>query len=144
MATEVQGDSIEHWGVIKEITSESIRVSLINVSACSSCHTKGACSVADVDNKVIDVVNPGGDFKKGQMVKVVFQKSLGPLALFLGYLFPFIFMMIVLVASMSMTNDEVMSGIAALLAVVVYYLVLTLFRKKLKATFTFRIQKTQT
>ena len=143
MATDAQSDAIEHWGIIKEITSESIRVNLINVSACSTCHTKGACSVADVDNKVIDVINPGGSFKTGEMVKVIFQKSLGPLALFFGYLFPFIFMMIALVISWEITRNEVLAGVTALLSVVVYYLGLTLFRDKLKSTFTFRIQKAQ-
>ncbi|MCK5103570.1 MAG: hypothetical protein KAR17_12190, partial [Cyclobacteriaceae bacterium] len=65
MSTETLSNSIEHLGVIKEITPRSIKVSLLNVSACSTCHTKGTCSVSDVDNKVIDVINSGGRFSKG-------------------------------------------------------------------------------
>jgi hypothetical protein len=49
--------------------------------------------------------------------------------------------MIVLLASWSITGDEITSGLAALLSVAVYYLFLTLFRAKLKSTFTFKILK---
>jgi len=140
MATETL-ETIEHLGVIKEITSKTIKVGLLNVSACSTCHTKATCSVSDVDNKVIDVINAGQEIKKGETVKVVFQKSLGPLALFLGYLLPFIILMIALLVTMQLTNNEVMAGLVSLMSVGIYYLALALFRKKLKSTFTFKILK---
>ncbi len=141
MTTETFSNTIEHLGVIKEITPKTIKVSLLNVSGCSTCHTKATCTVSDVDNKIIDVINSGQEIKKGETVKVVFQKSLGPLALFLGYLLPFIILMIVLIASLQITNNEVMAGFISLLSVGIYYLALTLFRKKLKDTFTFKILK---
>jgi sigma-E factor negative regulatory protein RseC len=141
MSTETLSNSIEHLGVIKEITPGSIKISLLNVSSCSTCHTKGTCSVSDVDNKVIDVINSGGKFNKGDTVKVAFEKSLGPLALVIGYLVPFILLMLVLIISLSVTNDEVVAGLTSLISIGVYYLFLTLFRKKLKSTFTFRILK---
>ncbi len=141
MTTETISSSIEHSGVIKEITPNTIKVSLLNVSGCASCHTKSTCSVSDVDNKIIDVVNTGEKFHAGDKVKIAFEKSLGPLALLLGYIFPFIVLMAVLLISLSVTNDEVFSGLASLLSTGVYYIFLTLFRKKLKDTFTFRILK---
>ena len=141
MTTETINDSIEHLGVVKDITPKTVKVSLLNVSGCSSCHTKATCAVSDVDNKVIDVINTGQKIKKGETVKVVFQKSLGPLALFLGYLLPFIILMIVLIVSISISNDEVFAGVTSLLSVGVYYLALTFFRTKLKSTFTFKILK---
>lgn len=141
MTTETISSSIEHLGVIKEVTSKTIKVSLLNVSGCSSCHTKGSCSVSDVDNKIIDVINTGGKYKKGESVKISFEKSLGPLALLIGYLGPFILLMLVLMISLSVTKNEVTAGLTSLLSVGVYYLILTLFRKKLKSTFTFRILK---
>jgi sigma-E factor negative regulatory protein RseC len=141
MTTDTFSSSIEHWGVIKEITPKTVKVSLLNVSGCASCHTKATCSVSDVDNKVIDVINTGKKFNKGEKVKIAFEKSLGPLALFIGYLLPFILLMLVLIISWSVTNDEIFAGIASICSVGVYYLFLTLFRKKLKSTFTFRILK---
>lgn len=141
MSAETLSSSIEHLGVIKDITPKSIKVSLLNVSGCATCHTKATCTVSDVDNKVIDVVNTGKDFKKGETVKIAFEKSLGPLALFIGYLLPFILLMLVLIIAWSITNDEIFAGVASICSVGIYYLFLTLFRKKLKQTFTFRILK---
>lgn len=141
MTTEASGNSIEHLGIIREITPGTIRISLLNVSGCATCHTKATCAVSDVDNKIIDVVNTGQHFEKGETVKVILQKSLGPLALFLGYLVPFILLMIVLITAWIISKNEVISGITAILSVAVYYLVLTLFRQKLKDTFTFTLLK---
>lgn len=141
MTTETLNNTIEHLGIIKDITPNTIRVSLLNVSACSTCHTKATCAVSDVDNKVIDVINSGQKIKIGETVKVIFQKSLGPLALFLGYLMPFIILLIVLIGSWIILKDEIFAGVASLISVGIYYLTLTLFRDKLKSTFTFKILK---
>ena len=141
MTTETISSSVEHWGVIKEITPKTIKVSLLNVSGCASCHTKSTCSVSDVDNKIIDIINTGESVKAGEKVRVSYEKSLGPLALFIGYILPFMVMMLVLMISWSITNDEVIAGLSSILSIGVYYLFLTLFRKKLKDTFTFRILK---
>jgi positive regulator of sigma E activity len=134
-------NTIEHLGVIREINPSTIKISLLNVAGCATCHTKATCSVADVDNKVIDVVNAGQHIQKGDTVKVVFEKSLGPMALFLGYLLPFFFLMIVLVATWTIANDELTAGLAALFSVAVYYAALTQFRSKLSRKFAFRILK---
>lgn len=141
MTSDTFGSAVEHLGVIKEITPKEIKVSLLNVSGCASCHTKATCSVSDVDNKIIDVINTGESYKKGEHVKIAFEKSLGPVALFIGYILPFIFSMIALFISWSITSNEVIAGITSLCSIGVYYLFLTFFRKKLKSTFTFRILK---
>jgi len=141
MTEEKYNSSIEHWGVVKDVTPKSIKVSLLNVSGCATCHTKATCSVSDIDNKVIDVINPGIKFDKGQKVKIAFEKALGPLALFIGYLLPFILLMLVLIITLIITKDEVFAGISSICSVGVYYMLLILFRKRLKDTFTFRILK---
>lgn len=141
MTSATISSSIEHLGVIKEVTPKTIKVSLLNVSGCATCHTKATCSVSDVDNKVIDVINHGEKVKQGERVKIAYEKSLGPLALFLGYLLPFFVFLIVLIISWSVTGNEVFSGLTSLGSIGIYYLFLTLFRKKLKSTFTFRILK---
>ena len=143
MTADTISSSIEHWGVIKEITPKTIKVSLLNVSGCSTCHTKATCAVSDIDNKVIDVVNSGKRYHKGDTVKITFEKSMGPLALFIGYIMPFIMLMIVLIVSWFISKDEVFSGLVSLGSVGVYYIALTFFRNKLKSTFTFRILKDQ-
>jgi hypothetical protein len=46
---------IEHSGIIENINGSNIRVQIIQESACSGCHAKGACSAADLKDKYIDV-----------------------------------------------------------------------------------------
>ncbi len=140
MASE-KDQKIEHLGRIQQITSDTIRVNLLNVSACSSCHVKGACAVSDVDNKVIEVANSGEDFKQGDTITVAFNESQGVKALLLGYIFPFIVLMAALISSWILTGDELTSALIALGSLIPYYAGLTLFRKNLKKTFTFKVSR---
>lgn len=135
---------IEHRGVVKEIAKNTIKINLLNVAACSSCHAKGACSVSEVDNKEIEVIDQPGQYKPGDQVHVLFQKSLGPKALALGYLFPFVVVFSSLLIAWHLTSDELMSGLISLGTLIPYYAVLALFRDKLKSTFTFKINHSKT
>jgi sigma-E factor negative regulatory protein RseC len=141
MTSGTVGNSIEHPGVITEITSDTIKVSIVSVSACGSCHAQSTCSVSDKEIKTVDVPRHGQQFQVGENVNVVFQKSLGPLAILLGYVAPLIVLVIILTISWSVTNNEVKSGLFSIAGVAVYYSLLTLFRTKLKSTFLFTIQK---
>ncbi len=140
MASE-KDQKIEHLGRVQQVTGETIKVNLLNVSACSSCHVKGACSVSDVDNKVIEVANPGGNLKQGDSIAVAFNESQGIKALFLGYILPFIVLMIALVTSWILTGNELTSALIALGSLIPYYAGLTLFKKELKKTFTFKVSR---
>jgi len=141
MTSGTVGNSIEHPGVITEITSDTIKVSIVSESACSSCHAQSACSVSDREIKIIDVPRHGQQFEVGEKVNVAFQKSLGPLAILLGYVVPLIILVLTLLISQTLTKSEVQSGLYSLASVAVYYALLTLFRTKLKSTFLFTIQK---
>ena len=140
MASE-KDQKIEHLGRVQQVTGETIKVNLLNVSACSSCHVKGACSVSDVDNKVIEVANPGGNLKQGDSIAVAFNESQGIKALFLGYILPFIVLMIALVTSWMLSGNELTSALIALGSLIPYYAGLTLFKKELKKTFTFKVSR---
>lgn len=136
-----KGKKIEHLGRIQQVSGETIKVNLINVAACSSCHVKGACSVSDVDNKVIEVANTGAAFKPGDPVTVAFNESQGVKALFLGYIIPFIVLMLVLIITWYLTGNELATALLALGSLIPYYMGLTLFRKKLKNTFIFIVSR---
>ena len=135
----METDSIEHQGVITGIDNKTVKVSLLNVSSCSSCHAKAMCNVSDVDQKEIEVLRKGQTFKIGEKVRLSYQKSLGFKALFLGYLFPFLLVLGTLIISMAVTGDEPLSGLLSLAILVPYYFSLTFFRDKLNKTFTFTL-----
>ncbi len=132
---------IEHQGVVTEVTENILSVSLINTSSCSSCHVKGFCNVSDVDNKTVEIIQSSHKLvKKGDKVIVNYEKSLGPLALLLGYLVPFFLVITVLMIALAISGNEAVSGMLSLLVLLPYYLLLYFFRNNLKTKFTFTIK----
>lgn len=135
----MEAGTIEHQGIITGIEGKTVKVSLLNVSSCSSCHAKAMCNVSDVDNKEIEVMRNGQDYKLGEKVRLLYQKSMSFKALMLGYLFPFLLVFITLIVTLSITKNEPLSGLISLISLIPYYSVLALFRNKLKRTFTFTL-----
>ena len=66
-----------------------IQVQIIQMSACSSCHAKGACTAADMDEKFIDVESDDTSLKVGDMVDIVGESSTGLFAVLLAFVIPF-------------------------------------------------------
>lgn len=133
--------SVEHTGTVDAIVNGVVKVNILSQSACSSCHAKGACSVADMENKIIDVQTSDNQYKIGEKVKVVMQQSQGFKALLLGYVLPFVLVITFLIIGTGAELSEGKAGLIALAALPIYYLGLYLSNKKLKQTFSFRIQK---
>lgn len=138
--TSKKNNTIEHSGRIQKITDDTISINLFNVAVCSSCHVKGACSVSDVDNKIIEVANTSATFKQGDSVTVEFDENQGIKALFLGYIIPFVVLMIVLIVTWTLTRNELITALTALASLIPYYAGMTLFRKTLSKTFTFKVR----
>ncbi len=136
-----QDDLVKHDGVISEITSDLIRVSIVAQSACASCHAKGFCGAADQQEKVIDVKKQAyNDQKVGDFVTVTMKRKLGNKAVLYGYFLPFVILLITLIGSLSVVDDEGMAGLIALGVLVPYYFVLYTLRDKLKASFEFQLE----
>jgi sigma-E factor negative regulatory protein RseC len=136
-----QAGHIEHQGIVSKIAGDKVFVNLTNVSDCSSCHVQSMCQVSEVDNKEIEIIRERGNaFKKGDKVEVSFDKSQGPKALFLGYLLPFLIVLVTLLIVSEISGDEAISGLFSLLILIPYYLVLFSFRSKLKKEFTFKLK----
>ncbi|WP_339736678.1 SoxR reducing system RseC family protein [uncultured Sunxiuqinia sp.] len=131
---------ISHKGIIKSLTDQQIVVSIVNESACSSCHAKGACSAADMQDKEIEIRNFSGDYRVGQTVQVVGRTSQGFKALFYGYVFPFLIIMLVLITLTSLQFSEGISGLISLSVLLPYYLILYLTRNKIRKSFEFEIK----
>ena len=94
-----------------------------------------------MDKKEIEIIDPQSNrFKKGDKVEVSFSRSQGPKALFLGYLLPFLFVIVTLFISYEITGDEVLAGISSLLILIPYYIILYTFRSRLKREFTFKLK----
>jgi positive regulator of sigma E activity len=133
---------IDHEGIIEHITGNVAHVRISSVSACAACHAKGVCGAADQEEKYIDVPLKGVDYLTGERVRVMVARHLGFKAVALGYVYPFLLLMAVLVTLTLAGISELRAGGIALLSLLPYYLVLFLARKRIDSSFTFTIQKT--
>ena len=109
---------------------------------CAACHAKGFCSTGDSKEKVVDVayIN-NGEYALGDVVEVVMKRSMGFKAVWISYVIPLAILMIFLLTLQGLGFNELHAGLASALAVVVYYLVIYLFRDKIADKFVFTIAK---
>ena len=133
--------SIEHKGRIDSIEENKINVSFLAMSGCASCHAKGVCSAADMQEKSVEVIDFTNQYRVGEEVNVTLKQSLGFRALLLGYVLPFVIVLVMLIILTIITEDEAISGLGALSVLIPYYVVLFLLKDKIRKQFTFRINK---
>lgn len=132
---------IKHRGIVENISGNHVRVRILQVSACAACHAKGYCSSSDSKEKIVDIDHPGGTFEVGEEVMIYGTTSMGMKAVLLAFVLPFLILISVLFILMNVThNDELLSAAGAIAALIPYYLVIYLFRNKLKKNFTFTIK----
>ena len=132
---------IEHLGRVEHIAGNVVTVNFTTQSACASCHAKGACSVSEIQEKVLEIINPGISVKTGEQVWVVLKQSMGFKALFLGYVLPLILLILFLITFTGIFNDEAIGGLLSLFVLAVYYSALFFARKKIDKQFSFGLRK---
>ena len=135
-------ESIEHEGIVKEIRDGKVKVGFVAKSACAHCSISGYCSAADMKDKEIEAPYPGKQIKVGDAVQVVMARSLGLRAVLLGYIIPFILVIVTLFIATSLTENELISGLISLGILVPWYLGLILARASISKQFHFSIRKT--
>jgi len=134
-------ERIEHSGFVTRVDGKNIQVQIIQMSACSSCHAKGACSAADMDEKFVDVESTDDTLRIGDMVNIVGESSTGLLAVLLAFVIPFMLILTSLFVLRDIVPNEAVSGTVSLALLIPYYIILSLFNKKLKRKLQFRIEK---
>lgn len=132
---------IEHAGVIHQIDGRHIRVQILQESACSSCHAKGACSAADMKDKFVDIESDGSDYKVGEQVTLYGQSSMGLFAVLLAFVIPFLIILLILFILKNYIDNEAISGSIALGTLLPYFIILSFFNSRLKSKLKFQIKK---
>ena len=132
-------DIISHRGIVLSVTDNKVVVSIINESACASCHAKGACSASDMKEKEIEITRFSGRYEIGEQVILTGKTSQGYKAIFYGYILPFVLVLVTLILAVNTIHSEGLSGLLALAILIPYFLTLSLFRNKLKKSFEFEI-----
>ncbi len=134
-------NDIEHLGRVIAVDKEKITVAIIANTACVSCSVKGSCSVGEVEEKIVEVANEGDrETKTGDVVTVVLDMKSGAKAVMLGYVFPFLVLLLTLIVLLSAGFGEGTAGLGAILMLVPYYLILYVSGKRRKRHFGFKIK----
>ena len=144
---------IKHDGIVIAVNSDgTVRVRIVQTSACASCKAKAMCASAESKEKEILALFVGEeakrregerqDIKIGDEVVVMVQQKMGWKAILLAYMLPFIVMMIVVAIGNGLLGiREEIIGTAALCAMGVYYIVLGFFKDKIQKDFSFTARK---
>lgn len=135
-------DDILHEGKILELTPEYTTVQIMVSSACSACHAKNLCGVADGEEKIIMLPSdPLTVYEVGETVNVVTSRSMGAKAVWISYVIPLCILLILILSLLPLVGNELYCGLIGIGGVLLYYFFIWLFRKKLEKEFVFSIEK---
>jgi sigma-E factor negative regulatory protein RseC len=129
-------------GIVSKITSESIAVNIISVSACSECNARELCSVFERKEKIVVVPNSGQKVQRGDKVNVIMETRMGIKAVMIAYFMPVAVVATALLLLLETGTEELYAGLISLVSLAAYYFVIYLIRKKLMKQFYFYIEKT--
>lgn len=136
---------ISHAGVIESIEGDSIKVRIVQTSACAACKVAGHCNAAESKVKIVDVVGADATrYQLGQEVVVWASKDVANKALVLGFGLPFLLMIAVLVIVLHVTDNEGVAALSALGSLLLYYGLLWLRRDSIQRGISFRIEEKNT
>lgn len=132
---------VDHEGIIERIEHDVARVKIRSESACASCHAKGVCGAAGQEEKYMEIPVEDSSFTAGEKVRVQVARRLGFRAVALGYFYPFLLLMTILLTLTLAGMGELKAGIWALGSLVPYYLALYVLRKRVDTAFRFTMIK---
>ena len=139
---------IKHDGIVIAVNGDgTVRVRIVQTSACAACKAKAMCASAESKEKEILALFVGEeakrqDIKLGDEVVVMVQQKMGWKAILLAYMLPFIVMLTVVAIGNGLLGiREEVIGTAALCAMGVYYIVLGFFKDKIQKDFSFTARK---
>lgn len=135
-------NKIKHPGIIDSIEGNRAMVRILQSSACSACKVAAHCNASETKEKMVEVrIGDTQAYTKGDAVVVVADASVGFRASLYGYLLPLAVMVVTLITVLKVTHSEGAAALSALGVLVPYYMVLYLFRNRLKKRLTFEIHR---
>ena len=112
---------VQHEGIVKSISTQTLEVSIISHSACSGCHAKSACGIADMKEKVITAQRPREELRPGDKVIVYASVNNAFYSVLLAYIMPSILIIattevrVTMIAPMPKNSTEQMkAGMSAI------------------------------
>ena len=133
--------SVSHKGKIIRMTPQTTTVAILQHGACGECHAAGLCGMADLAEKAVEVAtDPYAGYGVGDQVEVLLKASMGMKAVWLAYFIPLLILLAVILGLIALGVGEVPSALAGIAAIGLYYLLLYLFRDRLRNEYIFTIK----
>ena len=134
-------EQVTHTGKVVSMTPKTTTVQIVSQSACSECHAAGLCGLSEYTEKAVEVpTSPSATYGVGDEVQVVLKASMGFKAVWIAYFLPLVVLLAVALGLIALGVPEVVSGLAGIGAVALYYLVVWLLRDRLRNEYVFTIQ----
>lgn len=134
-------ESVEHEGIIKSLSAQTLEVLISSHSACAECHAKGACGMSDVKQKVIEAQRPAGDFAVGDKVKVYASLNNAFYSVMLAYLLPSVLIISAIFFIEKSGYDELTAAVSSLILLALYFFVLYLCKGRISKKIKFTVEK---
>lgn len=133
-------ERVSHDGIITGINGDEVEVKILSKSACVSCNIKGACNMSEMKEKIINVPYPKNkDLSIGQEVKISMGIGQANRAVVFAYVIPLIILVAMIFILNALKIDEGLNALISIGSLAPYYLILFLFRDKLKSKFEYEI-----
>lgn len=134
------GEIVSHEGIITNIKGDEVEVKILSKSACASCNIKTACNMSEMQEKII-TINAPKDKKMtiGQEVKVSMALGQANRAVIFAYAIPSIILISMIFILNYLKIDEGINALISMGSLVPYYIILYLFKEKIKSKFKYEI-----
>lgn len=132
---------IKHDALVSKVEGNIVYATIVSKSACLHCQMKGACNLADCQDKTVEIrVDNPQYFKSGDKILVTLSQDFAFLAVLYGYILPLILMLLTIGICKYLNISELSSGICSLIILIPYYLILFWFKKYFSKKIQFKIE----
>ncbi|MBR5202854.1 MAG: SoxR reducing system RseC family protein [Clostridia bacterium] len=134
------GEIVSHEGIITNIKGDEVEVKILSKSACASCNIKTACNMSEMQEKIITINAPKNkNLSIGQEVKVSMALGQANRAVIFAYAIPSIILISIIFILNYLKIDEGINALISIGSLVPYYIILYLFKEKIKSKFKYEI-----
>lgn len=137
-------EPIRQSATIVRVDETEVEVEVCRPEACAACKARSVCSEggsAEGGGRRMTLANDGQGYTVGERVTLVMRRSAGFKAVIIAYFIPVCLIVAALLVFQQTEMRETVAGLVTLGIVGIYYLVVRLFRTKLKGEMTIEIEK---
>ena len=136
-------EKYEHEGVVESVVGEHVVVRILQQAACNGCKARSMCVSSESKEKLIDVYETDAEKKRrvGDVVNVCGALSMGKKAVWLAFGVPLAIIVVwMFVALVALELNELVSVLALVALLAVYFIILHSKRDSLSKQFAFWIE----